>query len=237
MNNYYIQPIPKSIAKEMIVKNHYSHKFSKCTVALGLFERQKDKFFENDNDKLIGCLTYGDPIGFRCADSISTEITQGQVLELTRLYITDDTPKNMESWAISQSFKYLKQNAPKIKVLVSYADPSAGHTGIIYQATNWICTESYQSGTNLISFDSGKTWKHPKSLSSIHGTNVPQKLSNLFKKETWAKQVPKKVKYIYILTNKKEKKKILNTLKNPIIDYPKQNTYSEPQIKKYFPSK
>jgi len=28
-------------------------------------------------------------------------------------------------------------NHPAVKVLVSYADPSAGHAGVIYRAANW----------------------------------------------------------------------------------------------------
>ncbi|RAL70115.1 hypothetical protein C1G86_1440 [Dehalococcoides mccartyi] len=36
-------------------------------------------------------------------------------------------------------FRYLKRHTD-LKFLVSYSDPSAGHLGIIYQATGWLYT-------------------------------------------------------------------------------------------------
>lgn len=60
------------------------------------------------------------------------------VWELARLFIEDGTPKNAESWFMARAILYVRRNHPKVDMLVSYADPSAGHTGVIYRAGNWI---------------------------------------------------------------------------------------------------
>lgn len=61
----------------------------------------------------------------------------GLTWEMARLWIDDSVPTNGESWLIAQSVKYIKRNRPDVRMLVTYADPSAGHTGAIYRAANW----------------------------------------------------------------------------------------------------
>lgn len=61
----------------------------------------------------------------------------GKTWELARLYLLNDVPRNAESWLISQSVRHIRKQNPDIKFLVSYADPSAGHSGTIYKAANW----------------------------------------------------------------------------------------------------
>jgi len=83
-------------------------------------------------NEIMGCIVYSAP-------PKQTEVRYGGVTwELARLYVLDCVPKNAESWAISKSVKYIKKNYTNVRYLVSYADPSAGHTGAIYLASNWI---------------------------------------------------------------------------------------------------
>ena len=135
-----IREIDRKLARDMIVKNHYSQKWTKCSVALGLYysDGTQHKFFDMEDEKLIGVICYGDPIGRHSGASISTEIPRENVYELVRLFIHDGYGSNIESYLIGQGFKWLKENQPHIKALISYADPQAGHVGTIYQATNWI---------------------------------------------------------------------------------------------------
>jgi hypothetical protein len=57
--------------------------------------------------------------------------------ELARLYIMDSEPFNSETWFMARAIKFVRSNFPQVKALISYADPSAGHTGVIYRAANW----------------------------------------------------------------------------------------------------
>lgn len=61
----------------------------------------------------------------------------GVTWELARLFLDDSVPRNGESWLIAQSIRYIRKMHPEIKVLLSYADPSAGHCGYVYRASNW----------------------------------------------------------------------------------------------------
>jgi len=100
----FIREISHHAAKELIVRNHYSHKWSLCSVALGIFYRQKpdpNSFFINDTEKLVGCMVYGNPVGRSAAASISDKLKIDEVYELTRLWIADISgSKNMESYCI-----------------------------------------------------------------------------------------------------------------------------------------
>ncbi len=110
----FLRIIPKSLAKSIIEKNHYSHKLSSCRYALGIFYQtgKEHKFFDEPEEKLVGCITYGFPIGRRVLGSIfkeDLELTTKNILELTRLFIHDEYGKNIESHVISKSFKWLKK--------------------------------------------------------------------------------------------------------------------------------
>jgi hypothetical protein len=87
-----------------------------------------------DNGKLIGAMIYG-PLGMANAWKKYAE-NQNEVIELRRLCLVDQTPKNSESFFIGQTLRWLKRNT-SIKVVVSYADPNYGHEGTIYKATNF----------------------------------------------------------------------------------------------------
>lgn len=61
----------------------------------------------------------------------------GVTWELARLYLLDGIPRNAETWLIGKSVRYIKRHRAGVHALVSYADPNAGHTGVIYRAANW----------------------------------------------------------------------------------------------------
>ena len=58
--------------------------------------------------------------------------------ELARLWLSDELPKNSETWFIAKAVRHVRQAHREIGCLVSYADPSVGHRGTIYYAANWL---------------------------------------------------------------------------------------------------
>lgn len=62
----------------------------------------------------------------------------GVTWELARLFLDDELPRNAETFVIGASIRYIQRSIPSVAFLVSYADPSHGHTGAIYRASNWI---------------------------------------------------------------------------------------------------
>ena len=207
-----LRKIDKTTAKKVIVDNHYSHKFSHCRYALGIFYvGGEHKFFDEKEEKLIGCVIYGHPVGRRVIGSIFNEdiLPNDSVLELTRLFIYDGYGKNIESYVISKSFKWLKQFDKNVKVLISYADPDVNHAGGIYQATNWIyqgCGDFQMAPTYSLRVKPDGEWIHSRTVYSLYGSADPKKLEKAIGHTFWLKKEASKHRYIYFLGNKKENK-------------------------------
>ena len=218
-----IRQIDKPIAKKMIVKHHYSHLWTKCSVALGLYYKtgKEHSFFDEEEEKLIGVCVYGDPVGRESGASISELIPRDKVYELTRLYIHDGYGNNIESYFISQSISWLKNNKKDILALMSYADPNEGHPGIIYQATNWLYQGIIGKHTWAFKFSPQDRWKHGRTIFPYYGTNDIEKIRKQVKEPFWIRKELRKHRYIYLICNKSLKRKVMNTLKYPTLDYPK----------------
>ena len=223
-----IRPIYKPLAKEMIEKYHYSGRLSSCRYPLGIFYQTDDehKFFAEPEEKLIGVACYGFPVGRRVLGSIFSEeiLETRNLLELTRLFVHDGYGKNIESYVISQSFKWLRKNAPDIKVLISYADPEQKHNGGIYQATNWLyqgCGEIQMAPTFSLKLEENGEWIHSRTVYSMYGSSNPKHLENQIGHTFWLKKEAEKHRYLYFLGNKKEMKLFMSVLKHPLLPYPK----------------
>ena len=237
-----IRQIDKPTAKKMVVKYHYSKLWTKCSVALGLFvdTGNEHAFFDEAEEKMVGVIVYGDPIGRLTGQSISDEIKRTEVLELTRLFIHDGYGSNIESWFISQSFNWLRKFRTEIKALVSYASPVEGHSGTIDQATNWI----YQGNNNrwndgwIFKFDEearlpytlSDRWIHGRTIFPYYRTNDPKEIQKQVDKPFWIRKELQKHRYVYIIAGKKDKKKIIKTLKHETLQYPRLSDIKESEI-------
>lgn len=107
---------------EWIAERHYS----------GTAPRANKFFFEliDPEGKRRGVILYGLPSRLQAREKY-----QGY-LELTRLWIDDECPKNSESFLIGRSLRWLKKNTDLTGV-ISYADPNVGHLGTVYLASNF----------------------------------------------------------------------------------------------------
>ena len=82
-------------------------------------------------DRPVGCIVFAE------APRETSKRYGGFTWELARLWVDDAEPRNTESWFIARAVRLVRRNCPKVKFLVSYADPSVGHQGIVYRASNW----------------------------------------------------------------------------------------------------
>ena len=226
-----IREISSAVAKEIIVKKHYTHAWTACRYALGIFYRTDESNAVGDNHKLIGCLVYGFPVGARASTSVCEGLTKDNILELTRLYCDDGYGSNIESFALGQSFKWFRENDKAIKVLISYADNGQEHLGGIYQATNWI----YQGTSTSIALmpnygislsDNPFKWIHSRTVYSMWGSSNVEHLRKEIGKDGykcfWRRVESGKHRYIQVLgEDKKEKKDLIKKLKHPTLPYPK----------------
>lgn len=67
----------------------------------------------------------------------SRSLDQNLILELNRVFFVDSAPKNTESQALSMMRRHVRVWLPSVRLLISYLDPSQGHTGMIYAADGW----------------------------------------------------------------------------------------------------
>ena len=82
--------------------------------------------------------------------------------ELSRVALTrHEAPV---SRIVAIAIRFLKQQSPRLRLVVSYADPEQGHIGGIYQAGNWIYSGRSSPDKAYIDRD-GRRW-HSRSISA-----------------------------------------------------------------------
>lgn len=126
-----IKPISKSIAKELILANHYSHKWNE-----GGFGKYNYGIFSADNpDKCLGVAVYGFMMN-PSANIFTSSNPHGWMCELNRMWIDDCLGKNAETILIGASLKLLRKDDTNIVAVQSFADGRLG-CGTIYKAANF----------------------------------------------------------------------------------------------------
>jgi len=196
-----IKPVPFVAAKRLIERNHYLHTFPGGTkLTFGIFV----------DNRLHGAISLG--AGPANAYSLVYQAQPDDCLVLTRLWLSDDLPRNSESKVISIVLQALKRYT-NLKFMVSYADPSQGHVGTIYQASNWLYT-GLSEAMPLYDMGDGKA-RQSRSLAHGFGTHS---VKHLIDSGINVKLIPQssKHRYIYFLDPSWRTR-----LKPEVLPYPK----------------
>ncbi len=197
-----IAPIKFNVAKRVLVKHHYLHSMPGGTQSsLGAFVE----------DRLLGVLTLG--VGPSNAHRLVEKAAPTDCVTLTRLWLSDELPKNSESRVLGIALRSLG-SATSFKFVATYADPNVEHVGTIYQATNWIYIGESQA-MPLLDFGDG-VGRHTRSVARKYGTHS---LKYLRKHGLTVKKIPqaRKHRYIYFLDRTWR-----NRLKPEQLQYPKK---------------
>lgn len=125
-----IKPVEKAIAKEMIVNNHYSHKWN---ISFGVYNF--GIFHADEPDRCLGVAVYG-YMKNKNARIFSHPNPKAWMCELNRMWIDDELGHNAESILISVSIKLLRRIDPNLVAVQSFADGRLG-CGTIYKASNF----------------------------------------------------------------------------------------------------
>lgn len=59
-------------------------------------------------------------------------------MELNRMWLSDEAPRNSESRAISYAIKYIRRACPTVAWIQSFADERCKGLGVVYQAANFM---------------------------------------------------------------------------------------------------
>lgn len=202
--SYAIQPVDKRTAQTMIIDFHYLHRKAPCSYAFGMYEKV--------SGELVGVVLYGKPASHWLCKGIAGDEEAKNVIELTRLWIKDGTPKNSESWFVGNTLKLVDYD-----IIVSFADKSANHVGTIYQATNFLYTGL--SDRHVEWTIEGHESTHCRHLFDKYGG--VKKAKEILGDKMIRGERPRKHRYIYLNCDKRRKKEILNKMKYKVQDYPK----------------
>lgn len=103
----------------------------------------------------IGAICYGAEFkGIWFAVAIWTHpvarlLPQNKWLELRRLAISPNAPKNTPSRMISIMTRMIRKKSPHLEKLISYQDTEV-HTGTIYKASGWTPIDIMKSGSDWV---------------------------------------------------------------------------------------
>ena len=201
----YLKSIGRTEGNRIIKENHYSHTVNTGTKhTLGVFTEEFG---------LCGVIQLGTGVNPSKTQNLVRGTEKGEFLEVNRMWLADILPHNSESKAISLMFKWLRDNQPNVKWLISFADGVMGKVGTIYQATNWIYTGYNKKGGLWITKD-GERY-HPVSLHLKFGDTKRSTLEHHLGTPLY-RVVGGQFRYIYFL-HKREKKNLLV----PSLPYPK----------------
>jgi hypothetical protein len=202
-----VKQIDNQTAQEIVVENHYLHRKAPCSKAFGLFD---------PNNKLFGVVLYGTPSSAPLRAGIAGKDEALNIIELTRLWVDDSAPRNGESFLIGRSIKQCGKD-----IVVSFADTSQNHLGIVYQATNWLYTglSAKRTDWTVKGIDKhGHTW-----ADKYTATEMREMFGDRFTLEPRSR----KHRYIYINAKGRRRQEVLSKLRYPLQPYPKKEGKTE----------
>jgi hypothetical protein len=116
-----------------------------------------------ESGKFIGVVIFGRGANNNIGKPY--RLSQIECCELVRIALTDHA--SPVTRIASQAIRFLKCNAPTMRLIVSYADPLQGHHGGIYQAGNWVYVGASQAQQEVM--HNGKVM-HKRTANSLFGT-------------------------------------------------------------------
>jgi hypothetical protein len=202
--DYEIERITGKRANQLTIANHYLGRQASTMFAFGLF----------DGLELIGTIIYGKPASPSLCKGVCGPEESPQVIELTRLWIADGTPKNTESYLIGRTLKMLPKEHD---IIVSYAEIGAGHVGTVYQATNWIYTGL--SDRHVEWRLDGEIGQHTRHLFDEHGGVKLAK--EVYGDRLQRHERGRKHRYIFFTGSKSRRAELKRKLRYAVQPYPK----------------
>jgi hypothetical protein len=176
------------LAKEMIVKNHYSHKWNTAfgKINIGVFL----------DGKLLGVATFGNLMNPNSYKNILDSDDRESLIELNRLWVDDFLGGNTETVLLSASWQIIKNKYKKIKAIQSFADGRLG-VGTIYKASSF----KYYGFEESLFFENIETKEtyHQVPFSNTKRPDGMIKLNCLWLKEKLVPFTVKTYRYIFPL--------------------------------------
>lgn len=178
----FLERVNFATAKEAVRLFHYTHKCTSAIVNYGVWE----------SGQFRGVVMYS--VGAASCIAKPFKLQNHEVRELVRVALNE--PINPVSKIVAVSLRLFHRDYPDVKAIVSYADTAQGHSGTIYQASNWLYLGAKSYHAYVVN---GKV-EHPKSLHTRYkgkpGQSVAWLRANVDPNAQRIKTPPKH-KYLY----------------------------------------
>lgn len=133
---FYVAVIPRSVACEVIRREHYSRRIvNNSYVHVGVFL----------DGEMLGVMQFGYALNPAAMGKVVEGSSSTDYLELNRMWLSDRAPRNSESRAIAFAVRYIRAAMPQVSWLQSFADERCGGWGVVYQAANFVYVGSHRT--------------------------------------------------------------------------------------------
>lgn len=152
-----VRQVAPSTVRTIIEQGHYLHSMpAGARVCYGVYLA----------DALVGAVVFS--IGARNSHRLLGAAEPEDVVTLARLWLNDLLPGNSESRVLGIVLRDLRRTTT-VKLVLSYADPAAGHVGTIYQATGWLYLGQTEPNAYVRLADG--ELHHPRTIYGRYGSN------------------------------------------------------------------
>lgn len=167
-----LKPIDRKTADMAVKRWHYSGKVvNNSQLSIGVFYR----------GKLEGAMQFGASLDKRKVMGLVKGTGWNEFIELNRMAFSDRLPRNSESRALSIAMRLIKQHAPHIKWVISFADATQCGDGTIYRASGFVLT-GIKKNNQIIEFPdgyretrvelTGSSWATIRNVAAKYGADI-----------------------------------------------------------------
>lgn len=133
-----VEPIERRYADALIKRVHYSGTVvNNSQLHLGVFYQ----------GRLEGAMQFGPSLDKRKIQGLVRDTPWNGFLELNRMAFSEALPRNSESRALAVAMRLLRQHAPHVQWVVSFADGAQCGDGTIYRASGFVLTNIRQNNS------------------------------------------------------------------------------------------
>lgn len=157
-----VAPVASKDAHAFVRSHHYSGKSTNNSqLHLGAFM----------GDRLVGVAQFGPPMDRSELIGLVRDTPWNGMLELNRLAMIDATPRNTESRFLAVCFRLMRQHAPHVQWVVSFADGTQCGDGTIYRAAGFVLT-GIKRNTQIWEMPAGASGQKREIISRMTATDT-----------------------------------------------------------------
>lgn len=198
MNGYSVEAVGRREISDLILNVHYAGRWPSVSFAYGLYR----------GSDLVGAVTFGTPPSAPLRSGIAGPQYASNILELNRLVLSDNR-MNEASYLISRAISGIGGD----RIIISFADTSAGHNGGVYRASNFLYCGLSAKRTD---------WK-VRGKEHLHGQTIADEfrgsknraalMREKYGDDFYLSDRPRKHRYIYISGSRPFRREAMSALK------------------------